>query len=103
MTFNGREWANMELLNSYKTNSGLILDYKLAIENYEDFTGKRVEDFHAIDKLWNDKKSNTNLNDDEMYNESVAILNKFKALVNSIGCENFTTYKDGSIEYKVKK
>lgn len=99
--FNGREWQNEELLKKYRENSAKILDCQLALENYEDFNNVVVEKFSNISKNWVEIKKKINT-DAQLYEESCNILQNYLALLEEIGRENFTFYKDGSIEYNAK-
>lgn len=104
MKYFEREWLDENLLNKFKGISGLILEYKLAIENYEDFNDTCVEDSHKLEAEWRTLRENSsNSNENDVLNKASEILEKYKGLVSSIGNENFIFYKDGSLEYKVKK
>ncbi len=77
-----------------------ILDYQLALENYEDLRGedldylipthKRLGELRRSRKIWNDEKK---------IKEATEILQVFQDTVEKLGKENFTFYEDGSVAY----
>ncbi len=99
MIWENIEWKDESLLNEYKKNVGLILDYKLAIENYEDFKNVKLAKFGEIEKLWYDGKKNKST-EIELFNLSQKVLKEYANLVNELGKQNFIFYKNGGIEFR---
>lgn len=101
MEFLGKKWSDVKLLNTFKLTSGLILEYKLALENYEDFNNLKIEDFSKLEYEWKSLKEEiTTTTEKNIVDKSNDILNKYKMLINAIGPDNFYFYNDGSIGYK---
>ncbi len=99
MIWENIEWKDESLLNEYRKNVALILDYKLALENYEDFTNIKLAKFCKIEKFWYDGKRNKST-EVELFNLSKKVLKDYANLVNKLGKQNFIFYKNGGIEYK---
>ena len=100
--WNGREWKDEILLDKFKKNNSIILDCKLAIENYEDFRGEIVEEFNNINILWkNEKSKSLNMTDFETCKIAEEFVKKYYQLIEKLGKENFIFYEDGTVEYKV--
>lgn len=97
-----RVWENAQWQKSYKNNAGLILEYKLAIENYEDFNGLELARFRELEVMWA-KRKDSSLTDKQILQLSFDVLDGYKNLVTEIGKENFKFYEDGSVEYIVQK
>lgn len=96
------EWSDENLLNEFKRVSGLILEHKLALENYEDFTGNRVEDFRVAEADWKALKQGISaFTESEIVLKAQEILKFYQQLIQQIGTEHFLVYPDGSLEYKV--
>ena len=103
MIWGDRDWKDEESLKVFRETSAIILDYFLAIEDYEDRNGVRLEDFIQLNKQWKqEKEQHQNKTDKEMSDISKNILEKYKKLVEKIGKEKFIIYDDGTIEYKVR-
>ena len=99
MNYNNIKWHDEEMFENFKNTSGLILDYKLALENYEDFNNVKLDKFSEIEKMWYNRE-NSKLTNIELLALAKKVLESYKTLVNEIGIENFIIYKDGGIEYK---
>ena len=98
----GKTFNDEKILEEYKQNSRLILDYQLALESYSDFNNQKLEEFYSINKLWAKRKSsetNKQLDEDQLLDLSCQVLEAYKKLVGKIGKEKFMVYDDGSIEY----
>lgn len=102
MKYLNYEWTNEALLNEFKSVSGLILEHKLALENYEDFTGNRVDSFHKLEAKWREIKENlSQYTENENVAKAQEILKENQATIKAVGSEHFLFYADGSVEYKV--
>lgn len=103
----GRIWKDQEILEKFSHNMGLLLEYQLALESYmllnDIKNNDRIE--NAIKALSDLRKLAKNINDEEeedLYKETIKIINQFKLLISEIGKEKFIFYDDGTIEYKEK-
>ncbi len=76
------------------------LNYSLAVENYEDNTGKTSETIkHAWNLLQEYRTIRHSLSKEEELKKVKEISNAFDIAVKEIGVENFTFYDDGNINY----
>ena len=98
MIWDNVEWNDTIMLTNYKKIVGLILDYKLAMENYEDFNNKNLANFHELDKVWHNR-NNKEMSNNELFELANNVLNDYKNIVKEIDDGHFITYDDGGIEY----
>ena len=72
----------------------------LAIENYEDNTGKNIKNLEkTFNELKHLRKENEKMNSEEKIELSKKILKEFENAVDEIGKSKFKFYSDGKIEY----
>lgn len=102
----GNSFSNEKVLEKYKQNSRLVLDYQLAVESYMDFNNQKIEEFSSINKLWAKRKSsstNEQLDEDQLLDLSCQVLDAYKKLVGKIGEDQFIFYDDGSMIFNWPK
>ena len=77
-----------------------ILDYQLALENYEDLRGEDLDCLDSTFEKLHELRQNRKIWDDEKkIKEATEILQVFQDTVEKLGKENFTFYEDGSVAY----
>ena len=77
-----------------------ILDYQLALENYEDLRGEDLDYLIPTHKRLGELRQNRKIWDDEKkIKEATKILQVFQDTVEKLGKENFTFYEGGSVAY----
>lgn len=90
----------MEDNKLYEKNMRKIFFLDLAIENYEDNTGKNVKNLEkTFNELKHLRKENEKMNNEEKIELSKKILKEFENAVEEIGKSKFKFYSDGKIEY----
>ena len=90
----------MEDNKLYEKNMRKIFFLDLAIENYEDNTGKNVKNLEkTFNELKHLRKENEKMNNEEKIELSKKILKEFEKVVEEIGKNKFKFYSDGKIEY----
>ena len=84
----------------YEKNMRKIFFLDLAIENYEDNTGKNIKNLEkTFNELKHLRKENEKMNSEEKIELSKKILKEFENAVEEIGKSKFKFYSDGKIEY----
>ena len=90
----------MEDNKLYEKNMRKIFFLDLAIENYEDNTGKNIKNLEkTFNELKHLRKENEKMNNEEKIELSKKILKEFENAVEEIGKSKFKFYSDGKIEY----
>ena len=90
----------MEDNKLYEKNMRKIFFLDLAIENYEDNTGKNIKNLEkTFNELKHLRKENEKMNNEEKIELSKKILKEFEKVVEEIGKNKFKFYSDGKIEY----
>ena len=90
----------MEDNKLYEKNMRKIFFLDLAIENYEDNTGKNIKNLEkTFNELKHLRKENENMNKKEKIELSKKILKEFENAIEEIGKSKFKFYSDGKIEY----
>ena len=90
----------MEDNKLYEKNMRKIVFLDLAIENYEDNTGKNIKNLEkTFNELKHLRKENEKMNNEEKIELSKKILKEFENAVEEIGKSKFKFYSDGKIEY----
>lgn len=90
----------MEENKLYEKNMRKIFFLDLAIENYEDNTGKNIKNLEkTFNELKHLRKENEKMNNEEKIELSKKILKEFENAVEEIGKSKFKFYSDGKIEY----
>ena len=90
----------MEDNKLYEKNMRKIFFLDLAIENYEDNTGKNIKNLEkTFNKLKQLRKENEKMNNEKKIELSKKILKEFENAVEEIGKSKFKFYSDGKIEY----
>lgn len=88
-------------MEEYDKNMSEILDIQLALENYQDNTGRKIsllnETFLELEKL---RQTKNNLSEEDLVKSSTEILMKFNKVLDMIGREKFIFYDDDGIGYK---
>ena len=97
--WNDIEWEDEKTLNEYKKTFTMLLDYKLALENYEDFNHAKIKNFSKWEKMWY-KRNSTCSSGADLLKLANTVLEGYKSLVNEIGIDKFLIYKNGGIEYR---
>ena len=90
----------MEDNKLYEKNMRKIVFLDLAIENYEDNTGKNIKNLEkTFNELKHLRKENEKMNNEEKIELSKKMLKEFENAVEEIGKSKFKFYSDGKIEY----
>lgn len=99
MIWHGRDWKNEENLRCFKNNSSKILDFKLAIENFQDFNNVKIDKFKEIETMWKDV-NDLSKTEKELIEISQNVIGRYLSLIDEIGKQHFIFYQDGTIEYR---
>ena len=90
----------MEDHKLYEKNMRKIFFLDLAIENYEDNTGKNIKNLEkTFNELKHLRKETEKMNNEDKIELSKKILKEFENAVEEIGKSKFKFYSDGKIEY----
>lgn len=89
-------------MKEFDKNMAAILEIDLALEDYEDDTGKEYtkDEKKIFDDLKLLRKEKNTMEEQELIIRSKDILSKLNKLLDKIGREKFIFYNDGDINYK---
>lgn len=86
--------------NEFEQKMSKILYFDLALENYEDLTGNRLEELDEnFEKLKLLRQNRNFWSEDVRLREANNILDNFNKIIEDIGTNNFTFYDNGAVEY----